>query len=66
MQRCAQLKSLDEAVESEKQIEMKLNELIQAKRIGSLEIVQKELELTKKRGAVSLRYNSDGINISTA
>ncbi|CAG9532152.1 unnamed protein product [Cercopithifilaria johnstoni] len=53
MQRHAQLKSLDEAVDSEVQNEMKLDELTQAKRVGRLEIVQKELELTKKQGALT-------------
>ncbi|KAL3995084.1 hypothetical protein ACH3XW_24340 [Acanthocheilonema viteae] len=51
MQHYAQLKSLDEAVDNEVQNEMKLDELTQAKRVGRLEIVQKELELTKKQGA---------------
>lgn len=56
MQRFAQLKSLDEAADSEVQNEMKLDELRRAKRVGHLEIAQKELELTKKQGLVSLRY----------
>lgn len=56
MQRYAQLKSLDEAVDSEPQNAMKLNKLIQARRNGHLEIVQKELELTKKQGTVSSQY----------
>uniref|UniRef100_A0A0R3RG67 Kinetochore scaffold 1 n=1 Tax=Elaeophora elaphi TaxID=1147741 RepID=A0A0R3RG67_9BILA len=51
MQRYAQLKLLDEAVDSEVQNEMELDKLIQAKRGGRLEIVQKELELTEKQGA---------------
>ncbi|VDM19918.1 unnamed protein product [Wuchereria bancrofti] len=51
MQRYAHLKSLDEVVDSELRSEMKVDELKHAKRVGHLEIGQKELELTKKQSA---------------
>uniref|UniRef100_A0A1I7VLD8 Kinetochore scaffold 1 n=1 Tax=Loa loa TaxID=7209 RepID=A0A1I7VLD8_LOALO len=50
MERYAQLKSLDEAVDGELQNEMELDELRHARRVGRLEVAQKELELMKKQG----------------
>uniref|UniRef100_A0A8R1Y471 Uncharacterized protein n=1 Tax=Onchocerca volvulus TaxID=6282 RepID=A0A8R1Y471_ONCVO len=52
IQHYAELKSLDEAVDSEVQNEMKLDELKHARRAGRLEIMQKKLELKKKQGAL--------------
>lgn len=56
MRRHTELRSLDEAMDSAVQNEIKLAELRIAKRAGRLEIARNELELKKKKGAVSLRY----------